>query len=255
MTEEQFVEVVTDGQGVAPLYFAFTADKNRRERDLLDDHEPPTPLSVDDALDRAMAGAVLLDTRSPESFASGHLRGSINVGLDGRFAEYAGDVVRSGQQVVLLDDAGRGTEGRVRLACIGFDAVAGEVPGIEAVLAERPELATASRRLATSDVASWLAEDPDVQVIDVRDTTETKIGGTLPGARNVPLPQLLDHLDHLDRNEPTIVYCAGGDRSSIAGSTLQSHGFHHVADLIGGYGAWIGAGLPATTAAVPAQVK
>jgi rhodanese-related sulfurtransferase len=197
-----------------------------------------------------MAGAVLLDTRSPESFASGHLRGSINVGLDGRFAEYAGDVVRAGQQVVLLGDAGRGTEARVRLARIGFDAVAGEVSAIEAVLADRPELASAARRLAAPDVASWLAEDSDVQVIDVRNPTEARIAGTLPGARNVPLPQLLDHLDRLDRDKPTIVYCAGGYRSSIAASTLRAHGFHHVADLIGGYGAWIGAGLPATPAAV-----
>ena len=74
---------------------------------------------------------MLLDTRAPESFASGHLRGSINVGLDGRFAEYAGDIVRPGQQVVLLGDAGRGIEAKVRLARIGFDAVAGEVPDIE----------------------------------------------------------------------------------------------------------------------------
>ena len=69
------------------------------------------------------AGAVLLDTRAPESFASGHLRGSINVGLDGRFAEYAGDIIRPGQEVVLLGEPGRGTEAKVRLARIGFDDV------------------------------------------------------------------------------------------------------------------------------------
>jgi rhodanese-related sulfurtransferase len=62
--------------------------------------------------------------------------------------------------------------------------------------------------------------------------------GALPGARNVPLPQLLDHLDDLDRERPTVVYCAGGYRSSVAASTLRAHGFGPVADLIGGYGAW-----------------
>ena len=76
-------------------------------------------------------------------------------------------------------------------------------------------------------------------MIDVRNPTETKVGGSIPGAVNLPLPQLLDHLEDLDRARPTIVYCAGGYRSSVAASTLQAHGFTHVADLIGGYGAWL----------------
>ena len=239
MTEEQFIEAVTEGQGIAPLYFAFAADANRRERELLDDHEPPHPLTVDEALELVQDGAVLLDTRAPESFASGHIRGSINVGLDGRFAEYAGDIVRPGQHVVLLGDAGRGTEAKVRLARIGFDDVAGEVPDIEAALVAHPELATSARRLPASDVAAWLTEEPNLQIVDVRNPGETKVGGTIPGARNLPLPQLLDHLGDLDPRKPTIVYCAGGYRSSVAASTLAAHGFTRVADLIGGYGAWL----------------
>jgi hydroxyacylglutathione hydrolase len=241
MTEDQFVEAVTEGQGVAPLYFAFAADANRRERELLDDAEPPTPLTIEQALELGRAGAVLLDTRAPESFASGHLRGSVSVGLDGRFAEYAGDVIRPGQEVVLLGDPGRGTEAKVRLARIGFDAVIGEVADIEAALATHPELATSAPRLPASDVATWIAEDPDVQIIDVRNPGETKVGGTLPGAVNLPLPQLLDHLEDLDPTRPAVVYCAGGYRSSVAASTLRAHGFTHVADLIGGYGAWASA--------------
>ena len=74
----------------------------------------------------------------PEEFASGHLRGSINVGLDGRFAEYAGDVIRPGQDIVLLAEEGHGTEAAIRLARIGFDTVVGEVEDVERVLAERP---------------------------------------------------------------------------------------------------------------------
>jgi len=239
ITEDQFVEAVTEGQGVAPLYFAFAADANRRERGLLDDHEPPRRLTLEEALELAREGAVLLDTRAPESFASGHLRGSVNVGLDGRFAEYAGDIIRPGQQLVLLGDAGRGIEAKVRLARIGFDDVAGEVSEIEAALAAHPELATSARRLPATDVAVWLAEDPLLQVVDVRNPAEVKLGGALPGARNLPLPQLLDHLEELDPVRPTVVYCAGGYRSSVAASLLQSHGFSHVADLIGGYAAWL----------------
>ncbi len=244
MTPDEFVDVVTEGQGVAPLYFAFAADANRREHELLDDHEPPTPLSVDEAMALAEDGAVLLDTRSPESFASGHLRGSVNVGLDGRFAEYAGDVVRPGQQVVVVGDAGRGLEAKVRLARIGFDAVIGELSDVESALATHPELARVAARLPAADVRAWLDDDPELQVVDVRNPGETRVGGAVAGARLVPLPQLLDRLGELDPSRPTIVYCAGGYRSSVAASTLRANGFDTVADIIGGYGAW--AALPNT---------
>lgn len=238
MTVDAFVEAVTDGQGVAPLYFAFAADANKRDRELLDDHQPPPVLAIDTALDLASQGAVLLDTRAPEAFASGHVVGSTNVGLDGRFAEYAGDIIRPGQQVVFLGDRGRGTEAKVRLARIGFDAVAGEVPDVEALLVQRPDLARTAPRLTAGGVVALRAEDPDLQVVDVRNHGETKVGGSIPGARNLPLPQLLDHLGELDPARPTVVYCAGGYRSSIAASTLRAHGFGQVADLIGGYAAW-----------------
>jgi hydroxyacylglutathione hydrolase len=241
MTDDQFVEAVTEGQSVAPLYFAFAANANRRDHALLDDHEAPAALDLDGALALARTGAALIDTRSPESYASGHLRGSVNVGLDGRFAEYAGDVVRPGQQVVLLGDTGRGTEAKVRLARIGFDAVAGAVDDVERALADRPELAVPARRLPAREVAGWLADDPEVQVVDVRSPGEVADTGTLPGARLIPLPQLLDHVDELDPAAPTVVYCAGGYRSSIAASSLRAHGFATVADLIGGYGAWAAA--------------
>jgi hydroxyacylglutathione hydrolase len=238
LSVDAFVEAVTEGQGVAPLYFAFAADANRREHALLDDQEPPTALSVDQAMELARDGAVLLDTRAPEAFASGHLRGSVNVGLDGRFAEYAGDVIRPGQRVVLLGDPGRGTEARIRLARIGFDAVAGEVADLEAALTAHPELAEVAPRVPASELAAWLAEEPELQVVDVRNPGEVKLGGSVPGARNLPLPRLLDHLGELDPRRPTVVYCAGGYRSSVAASTLRAHGFARVADLIGGYGAW-----------------
>lgn len=243
MTEDAFVEAVTEGQGVAPLYFAFAADANRRERELLDDSEPPAALTLDEAVTLGDQGAVLLDTRAPEIFASGHLRGSVNVGLDGRFAEYAGDVIRPGQQVVLLGEAGRGTEARIRLARIGFDAVAGEVADIEAELAVHPGLATTAARLPATDVAQWRAEDDDLQILDVRNPGEAA-AGAIPGSTLLPLPQLLDHLDELDRDRPVVVYCAGGYRSAVAASTLRAHGFTTVADLAGGYPAWANAGEP-----------
>jgi len=238
MSVDAFVAAVTGGQGDPPLYFAFAADANRRTRRLLDEHDELPRLTLDQALALGRDGAALIDTRSAESFASGHLRGSINVGLEGRFAEYAGDVVRPGQQVVVVGAAGRGGEAAVRLARIGLDTVAGEVPDLESALADRPELAAVARRMTATDLAARLAEDPDLQVVDVRSAAETA-GGSISGAQHLPLARLLDRLDELDPEAPTVVYCAGGYRSSVAASTLRAHGFADVADLIGGYGAWV----------------
>jgi glyoxylase-like metal-dependent hydrolase (beta-lactamase superfamily II)/rhodanese-related sulfurtransferase len=238
--EDEFIRVVTEGQPAAPAYFAFAADANKHEHSLLDDHQAPPVISLPEAVALAETGAVVIDTRSPEMFASGHLRGAINVGLDGRFAEYAGDVVRPGQSVVVLTDAGRSTEARVRLARIGFDAVVGAVEEVEAALAAYPELSAHSTRVAAVDAAAWLTSHADVQVVDVRNPGEV-VDGALPGAHHVPLPRLLDGLHELDPNRPTLVYCAGGYRSSIAASVLRSHGFPEVVDLLGGYGAWAAA--------------
>lgn len=243
MSEDAFVEAVTQGQSVAPLYFAFAAGANRRTHELLDDHQAPPALDVDEVRRLQAAGTVVVDGRAPEAFASGHLEGSVNVGLDGRFAEYAGDVVRAGQAVVVVADPGRETEARVRLARIGFDRVVGYLPDLVRVLAERPEMAEAAIRLAAADLGSWRADEPDLQVVDVRNPGEQE-AGVVPGAHCIPVARLLDRMAELHRSRPTVVYCAGGYRSSTAASVLRAHGFSPVADILGGFGAWVAAGLP-----------
>ncbi len=250
MSEDAFVEVVTQGQSVAPLYFAYTADSNRRLHDLLDDAERPPYLGADDLERCRRDEAVMIDGRPPETFASGHLQGSINVGLDGRFAEYAGDVVRPGRPIVVITDEGRETEAKVRLARIGFDRVRGAVVDVERLLADRPDLAARGSRLAAPDLASWRHDEPGLQIVDVRNPGEQD-SGVVPGARRIPLAQLLARYPELDATAPTVVYCAGGYRSSIAASLLRSLGFTQVADLQGGYDAWADAGLP--TEAPPAM--
>jgi glyoxylase-like metal-dependent hydrolase (beta-lactamase superfamily II) len=243
MSEDTFVDAVTQGQSVAPLYFAFTSDANRRIHELLDDADPPARLGVAD-VERLLAdGVTFIDGRSPDTFASGHLRGSINVALDGRFAEYAGDVVRPGQPVVVVADEDRETEAKVRLARIGFDRVQGAVVEVERVLAERPELAERATRLAAADLARWRDEEPDLQLLDVRNPGEQE-AGVIPDAIRIPLAQLLERHGELDASAPTVVYCASGYRSSIAASLLRSLGFERVADLQGGYQAWTLADLP-----------
>jgi len=249
MSEDDFVAAVTTGQAVAPPYFGFAARTNRSRHELLDDNEQLPELSVEDVERWLAGGAVLIDGRSQTEFASGHLRGAVNVGMEGRFAEYCGDVARPDEPIVLCTDPGREAEAKVRLARIGFDRVGGAVGDVHRLLAEHPELAVASLRLSAADFAGWhvasaLGAD-QVQLVDVRNPGETE-AGVIPGAIRIPLAELLGRIGGLDPSATTVVYCAGGYRSSIAASTLAAKGFSKVADILGGYDAWKAAGFPTT---------
>jgi glyoxylase-like metal-dependent hydrolase (beta-lactamase superfamily II)/rhodanese-related sulfurtransferase len=243
MSEDAFVAAVTDGQPAAPLYFAFAADRNRRERATLHESDPVPVLDLD-ALLRAQAdGAAVVDSRDPADFAAGHLRGSINVGLGGRFAEYAGEVIRAGTPLVLVTEPGHEQEARVRLGRIGFDTVLGALDQPLVAFATRPEVVEQSSRLAVDDLIERTKAIPGLQIVDVRGAGEVEADGMLPGARHVPLAQLLDRMDELDPALPVVVTCASGYRSSIAASVLRAHGFEDVSDLLGGFGACRVAGM------------
>jgi glyoxylase-like metal-dependent hydrolase (beta-lactamase superfamily II)/rhodanese-related sulfurtransferase len=237
MTADEFVQAVTEGQSTAPLYFSYSAARNRAAHALLDEDAPEVELSVDDVLRLQRDGAVVLDTRDPASFAQGHLRGSINVGLQGRFAEYAGDVVESDRDIVLVGDPGTGHEARVRLGRIGFDRVVGSLDDPMTAFVSRPDLVEQSSRLTVDQFDRNRHELDELVVLDVRNPGEAA-AGRIPGARNVPLPRLLDEVRSLDRARPTVVYCAGGYRSSIAASALRAAGAVDVSDIVGGYDAW-----------------
>ncbi|MEJ7585238.1 MAG: molybdopterin-dependent oxidoreductase [Acidimicrobiales bacterium] len=247
MEEDNFVAIVTEGQPVRPHYFEFDARRNRELRPLLDESAPPL-LEVDEVLERRKAGAVLLDTREPADFAAGHLRGAVNVGLQGRFAEWAGDVLAPDGEVILVGDPTLAVESKVRLGRVGYDRVVGQLTELAEVFATRPELIDKSSRLTIEQLAELRGLEPGLQVVDVRSPGETS-AGTLPGAREIPLAVLADSLTGLDPAGPVIVYCAGGYRSQVGASVLTAAGFADVSDLLGGYGAWEGAGLPTSTGA------
>lgn len=243
MTEEEFVAAVTEGQPTRPHYFSFDAQQNRREHRLLDESLSPTALTLRRAVDLVAAGAVALDTREPADYAAGHLRGAINVGLHGRFAEWAGDVLDPDREIVLVGDPATAIESTVRLARIGFDGVLGFLDDPRELLIDRPDLVEASSRVTIEQLAELVGLIPQIQLVDVRNPGEAALG-TLSGARVISLAVLVDSLDQLDRDAPVVVNCAGGYRSMIAASLLRHRGFSDVSDLIGGYGAWTAAGLP-----------
>lgn len=240
MTRENFVMVVTDGQTSPPAYFAYDALRNREQHELLDEMSPPPGLTLGD-VQRAMAdGAYVLDSRDPSEYAAGHLIGSINIGLSGRYAEYTGGVIEPGSPIVLIIEPGSELEAKNRLARIGFDTVVGFLDDPVRMMAENPEKVVPSKRYDVSALAQVMADVEDLQLVDVRQPGETE-GGTIEGAIEIPLTQLNQLIGTLDASKPTVVYCASGFRSSIAASVMEVAGFTDVADLLGGYGAWTAA--------------
>jgi len=235
-TVEEFVRAVTEGQPPRPDYFAHVAELNREPHGLLPDEDLPG-LSVDEALRHQAGGAVVLDVRSPEEFARGHLRGSVNVGLDGRFAEHAGEVVEAGEGVVVVCEPGRGHEARVRLSRVGIDTVIGVLDRPAEALSERPAVAEAASRLTARQLAEARAEIPGLVLLDVRGPGE-RAEGHVEGSAHIPIARLRQRIGELDPARPVVAYCAGGYRSSTAASLLRAHGFADVSDLIGGYEAW-----------------
>ena len=237
MSVDDFVEAVTQGQSVAPLYFSFAANRNRELRDLLADDTTVPTLTMTEVLAHQHAGAVVIDAREDMAFAAGHLRGSVNVGLGGRFAEYAGEVMAPQTPIVLVTPPGHETEARIRLARIGFDRVVGALEHPVDTFMAHPELIEPMSRLAADALAERIKTVPNLVLVDVRNPGEVELG-TIDNARIISLPVLLTSLDQLDQTAPTVVFCAGGYRSAIASSLLRSHGFTDVSDLIGGYTAW-----------------
>jgi rhodanese-related sulfurtransferase len=250
MSKADFIDVVTEGQTAPPAYFSYDAELNKAIRPLFDESVIPPPMHLDAVLNAQQTGAIVLDSRSPEDYAAGHLTGSINVGLAGRYSEFVGGIITAGSAIVLVADDGLEAESTTRLARIGFDDVLGYLAAPLQMFGSSPDHVVRSSRIDVAAANTALVHVANLQLIDVRQPGETS-DGVIQGARLIPLTQLSERIRELDPERPTLVYCAGGFRSMIASSKLEREGFTDVTDLLGGYGAWTGANQPVV---VPAAV-
>ncbi len=247
MTKKAFVDLVTADQPDAPPYFTYDAVLNSKERPTLNETLAASvnPMSIDQVLAIQQVGGQILDTRDPSDFAAAHLSGSINIGLGGQYATWAGTVIDHDHPIVIIADPGREHEAATRLGRIGFDHVVGYLAGGLQSLASRPELTTTMERVSAALAAERLSSGRPV-AIDVR-TPGERAEKYVDGSIGVPLNHLVERLKELPTGRPLLVYCAGGYRSSIAASLLQKYGFTEVSEMAGGITAWETAGLPLRT--------
>ena len=245
MPKEEFIRLVTADQPEAPAYFTYDAILNTRERATLGNalEQHLHPLDLDEVLRLREQGAQILDVRDGVEYAQGHLAGSINIGLGGQYATWAGTVLESTGPIVLIAEPGREQEAATRLGRIGFDEVEGYLKDGMAALARRPDLVESTERVSASMLAEELASGQPPLVLDVRAPGEWNTGH-VAGSMNVPLTQLQKRLGEIPRDRRIAVTCGGGYRSSIALSLLRKNGIRNTEELAGGMAAWQAANFP-----------
>jgi hydroxyacylglutathione hydrolase len=246
-SKEEFIRQMTQNLPARPDYFLQDAEINRGGANPLAELPELREVDPQDVPAMQEAGTVVLDTRSPDQFAAGHVPRSLNVGLTGQFASWAGTVIGLATPVLLVAESPEQVgEARTRLARVGLENVAGFIrDGVAGWRAAGMPVA-ALPQISPKELHQRLAKD-EVQVLDVRREPEWT-AGHIAGAHWWPLDYFQHALPLLDPTEPVAVHCKSGFRSSIASSLLQHAGFKHVTNVVGGFDAWKEAGLPFVTA-------
>ncbi|MBT6162171.1 MAG: MBL fold metallo-hydrolase [Crocinitomicaceae bacterium] len=257
MTQVEFIQEVTDGLMPPPPYFPINVKLNKEggyadiDEVLNQGLRSLSPAEFEAAADEV--SALVLDVRSPEEFAVGHVPNSIFIGLDGNFAPWVGELIVDVQQPILLVvSEGREEEAVTRLARVGFDRTLGFLKG--------GTEAWVNAGMSTETVNSISAEQFEAEhssnqdrIFDVRKQGEHR-SEHLEGAHHTPLSALNDHLAEFPAVEPFYLHCAGGYRSMIASSMLKARGIHNMVDVQGGFTAISETKIPRTSYVCPSTL-
>ena len=238
-TREQFIKSVTDGLEAPPQYFPVNAQINKEGYDSLNEilSRALKPLSVPVFKKMLEEDVLIVDTRRAEEFTMGFVPGSIFIGLEGRFAEWAGSLLPFDKTILLVTDPGKEKETIIRLARVGFSKMEGYLEGgydawVKA--GEKPDMIV---NIEADELAMDLPFDDRMVVIDVRRETEFA-DGHVKDAVNLPLNEMTDpaSMANIDDTHNLYVHCAGGYRSVIASSLLKRQGLHNLRNVLGGWG-------------------
>lgn len=244
MTKEQFVTMMTTDLPEPPAYFSKDAEINRSGADALDHLPAPQAMSPQEVQAANQHGGVVLDVRSAAEFGAGHVPGSLNIGLGGQFASWAGSLIPITAPIVIVanseDDV---AQAQIRLARVGLENVNGYLGG-GITTWQAAGLDTAEiPQISVAELKELLDTKSDLQLIDVRRLAEYQ-SGHAPRAATAPLARFREVLPGLNLNPdgPSAIICAGGYRSSAATSIAQQLGFTTLLNVTGGTSAWIKAG-------------
>ncbi|RPD40218.1 MBL fold metallo-hydrolase [Chitinophaga barathri] len=234
-----FIRQVTDGLATPPQYFPINAQINKEGYDAMNTimERSLKPLSIKEFKEKAAEGAVILDTRHANVFTEGYVPGSISIGLEGRFAEWAGSLLPFDQPMLLVTAAGQEEETIVRLARVGFDKVQGYLEGGFEAWQAAGEKIDLIISVDPDELAMDIPHDPNLVVVDVRKPAEYA-DGHIESAINMTLSEMTDPgtLADLDDHMNLYVHCQGGYRSVIACSIMKREGIHNLRNINGGFG-------------------
>jgi hydroxyacylglutathione hydrolase len=236
--KEAFIKAVTKDLPEAPKYFAVNAKINMQGYNSLDTIKEKglTPLSVTAFKKLIDNEALVLDTRHASFFTQGFIPGAIFIGLEGRFAEWAGSLLPFNKSIILVTEAGMEEETLIRLTRVGFDNIAGYLKGSFDAWKNAGEKVDMIIDVEADELAMDLPHDPNMVVLDVRREAEYA-DGHVKEAQNMPLDEMTDvaNIAIFDDTQNLYVHCAGGYRSVIAASLLKREGIHNLRNVIGGW--------------------
>ena len=240
-TKEEFIKAVTEGLNEPPQYFAVNARINKEGYESLEGvmENGLKALNVKDFKTLIQDdNTICLDTRISAEFTEGFVPGSISIGLDGRFAEWAGSLLPFDKPLVLITEPGKEKESVVRLARVGFAKMCGYLDGGFETWKNSGEPVDLIVNIDAEEFAMDLPFDPKLKIVDVRRETEFA-DGHVPAARNIPLETLVDPgtMAEFDDSDNIYIHCAIGYRSTIACSLLKRQGIHNLHNITGGWDA------------------
>ncbi len=237
-TLEQFVQQVTHGLETAPKYFSMNAKINQSGYETIEKivKKGTTPLSLEEFKTQRQEDCIVLDTRHANEFTEGFVPGAVFIGLEGRFAEWAGSLLPFDKPLLLITPAGKEEEAVIRLSRVGFDKMVGFLEGGFETWRNAGERTDMIINVEPDELVMDMPHDPNLLVVDVRRETEFA-DGHLKDALNLPLNEMTDlaELAQFDDTQNLYIHCAGGYRSVIAASLLKSHGVHNLRNVTGGW--------------------
>ncbi|MBC7886499.1 MAG: MBL fold metallo-hydrolase [Ferruginibacter sp.] len=237
-TKAAFIKAITEGLADPPKYFSINAQINREGYDSLDliKSKALTPLSIEAFKNKMKAGVTVLDTRPADIFTKGFVPHSIFIGLEGRFAEWAGSILSFNKPMLLITEPGKEEESVIRLARVGFSKMEGYLEGGFGAWKKAGEKLDMIIDIEADELAMDIPHDPHLQVVDVRRETEFA-DGHVKNAINLPLNEMTSpaFIAGFEENQNLYIHCGSGYRSVIACSLLKDEGLHNIRNIVGGW--------------------